>query len=200
MPLIVGVNGLPAGSAVDGVFANAGIKYARVDIGWDGNLQDGLANLKTLLGEGFTPLPLYELSNEGDGNCKGQSPQDMAGDLTNTVLPALKADGLHWLELCNESYATEDATTYADQEDAAHKAVEAFDQANNYNITLIAVDSPTDSTWIPDVLTEVAKDESAGSTSQAGAVTVFISPKICSRLSLARIGPATGRPASLLLM
>lgn len=103
------------------------------------------------MNDGITPLPLYELSNDGDGNCKGQSPQSIASDLTNTVLPALKGDGLHWLELCNESYATESAQTYADQYDAAHQAVTAFDTANSYQVTLIAVASSTDSTWVPGV-------------------------------------------------
>jgi hypothetical protein len=102
----VGVNSFQPNTA--STILNAGVT-------WDRN-----ANTTAARSLGFSNLVVPQ--DGPDGNCTGDSVSQVVG-LATSQIPTMKADGQHLMELCNESYLTVSAQTYAQWYDAVHKAL-----------------------------------------------------------------------------
>lgn len=124
---------------VSTLFINSGVTWARDNIGQGDSNSLSLINASWARPAGLNILPVYESGNDGDGNCLGGTPGQVTSDMS-TILPALKSDNIHVLEMCNESYLTLCAAQYAPLYNAAHQAIASFDAQNNYKITLLSVE------------------------------------------------------------
>lgn len=121
------------------MYINSGVTWARDNINQGDPNSLSLINASWARPAGLNILPVYESGNDGDGNCLGGTPGQVTSDM-GTILPALKSDNIHVLEMCNESYLTLCAAQYAPLYNAAHQAIASFDAQNNYKITLLSVE------------------------------------------------------------
>src|SRR5665213_566722 len=85
------------------MYINSGVTWARDNINQGDSGSMSLINASWARPAGLNILPVYESGNDGDGNCLAGTPGQVTSDMS-TILPALKADNIHVLEMCNESY------------------------------------------------------------------------------------------------
>jgi hypothetical protein len=114
---------------------------------------------------GIHVLPIYD--NGPDGNCTGTSPSQVAADISQDI-GTLQQNGVTTLEICNESYLSETATTYAAQYDAAHKALAGSGIKALAVATGLAASCTSGKTTSPDWIPTVIHNLSGGAAEVDG--------------------------------